>query len=308
MLEITGLRKAYGARQVLRDVHLTAAAGQIVGLLGANGAGKTTLISIVAGLRRADAGQVRLCGIDALRHPRRAAKLLGLAPQELGFYPTLTVADNFALFGRLAGLSGSAVPKKIMAIAERLGLEAQLGRRAGELSGGQKRRLHTGLAVLHRPRVMFLDEPTVGADVPSRSGILDLVRELAAEGAAVVYTTHYLTELEQLGADIAVLHEGRIVERGRLAEVVAAWASASVVLRFTGPPPMLPGWRIEGFSLVLAQPVTDAGTAAARALADLGDRATGLAGVEITPASLESAYLAITGQPLTPEDTHALAA
>jgi ABC-2 type transport system ATP-binding protein len=308
MLQIIGLRKAYGAHQVLCDVDLTATAGQVVGLLGANGAGKTTLISIVAGLRRADAGHVRLCGIDALRHPRRAAEHLGLAPQELGLYPTLTVADNLLLFGRLAGLRGPAARRNILTIAERLGLEAQLGQRAGELSGGQKRRLHTGLAVLHRPQVLFLDEPTVGADVPSRAGILDLVRELAAEGAAVVYTTHYLTELEQLGADIAVLHEGRIAVRGPLAEVVNAWASASVALRFTGPPPMLTGWRIEGFSLVPREPVTDPGTAAASALADLGDRASGLAGVEVTPASLESAYLAITGRPLTPEDTHALAA
>jgi ABC-2 type transport system ATP-binding protein len=176
VLEIVELRKAYGDRQVLDGVSLTVDKGQIVGLLGANGAGKTTLISIVAGLRRADSGQARVAGVDALRHPHRVAGRIGLAPQQLGLYPTLTVADNLAFFARLAGLKGNA---RASEIAERLDLTAQLRQRAGTLSGGQRRRLHTGMVVLHRPELLFLDEPTVGADVRSRAGILDLVRELA---------------------------------------------------------------------------------------------------------------------------------
>jgi ABC-2 type transport system ATP-binding protein len=299
MLEIHNVRKAYREHAVLRGIDLTAEPGQIVGLLGANGAGKTTLISIIAGLRRADTGQVRVAGVDAFRDRGRAARHIGLAPQELGFYPTLTVADNLTLFGRLAGLRGAAVRPRVQAVAEQLGLQRELGRRAAELSGGQKRRLHTGMAVLHRPDVMFLDEPTVGADVPSRAGILDIVRSMAAEGATVVYTTHYLTELEQLVADIAVLHEGRIVVRGPLAEVVGRYATATVALRFAGPPPSLPGWRADGAALVPTEKTTDPATAAARALARLGPGAQGLLGVEVTPASLETAYLTITGHTLT---------
>src|SRR5690349_816548 len=192
MLEITGLRKAYQGREILRGVDLSAAPGQIVGLLGANGAGKTTLISIVAGLRAADAGNVRVAGLDALHDRRRVAAHIGLAPQELGLYPTLSVVANLTLFGRLAGLRGVTLRHRVHETAERLGLGDQLGRRAAELSGGQKRRLHTGLALLHRPDLMFLDEPTVGADVQSRAGILDIVTSMAAAGATVVYTTHYL--------------------------------------------------------------------------------------------------------------------
>jgi ABC-2 type transport system ATP-binding protein len=306
MLEITDLRKAYRRREVLRGVHLSARRGQVIGLLGANGAGKTTLISIVAGLRRADGGSVRVAGIDALREPRRAAAHIGLAPQELGLYPTLTVVANLTLFARLAGLRGPAVRRRVQETAEQLGLQELLGRRAAELSGGQKRRLHTGLAVLHRPDLMFLDEPTVGADVQSRAGILGIVKAMAAEGATVLYTTHYLAELEQLGADIAVLHEGRIVVHGPLAEVVGRYARPSVALRFAGPPPALPGWRVDGASLVPAGGFEDPGKAAAAALAQLGDAASGLRGVEITPPSLETAYLAITGT--TTEADHALVA
>jgi ABC-2 type transport system ATP-binding protein len=298
MLEITGLRKAYRGREVLRGVDLSAAPGQVIGLLGANGAGKTTLISIVAGLRSAGAGSVRVAGLDALRNRRRVAAHIGLAPQELGIYPTLTVVANLTLFARLSGLRGGQVRQRVVDTAERLGLHDQLNRRAAELSGGQKRRLHTGLAVLHRPDLMFLDEPTVGADVQSRAGILDIVRSMAASGATVVYTTHYLAEIEQLGADVAVLHEGRIVVHGSLANVVGRYARASVVLRFAGSPPRLEGWRVDGAdqaSLVPDEALQDPGRAAAAAVARLGDAASGLLGVEITPPSLETAYLAITG-------------
>jgi ABC-2 type transport system ATP-binding protein len=307
MLEITGLRKSYRERPVLRGVDLRVAPGQVIGLLGANGAGKTTLISIVAGLRRADAGTVRVAGVDARREPRRAARHLGLAPQELGLYPTLTVEANLTLFARLAGLRGAAVRRRVHEIAERLGLADTLGRRAAELSGGQKRRLHTGMAVLHRPDLMFLDEPTVGADVASRAGILEIVRTMVADGAAVVYTTHYLTEVEQLGADVAVLHEGRIAVQGPLDEVVGRYASASVALRFRDAPPPLSGWRPDGTRLVPIHEIADPGAAAAQALARLGAGAGGLLGVELTPADLETAYLAITGRP-NREDVDALVA
>jgi ABC-2 type transport system ATP-binding protein len=308
VLEIENLSKAYGGRPVLRGVDLTAARGQIVGLLGANGAGKTTLISIVAGLRPADGGTVRVAGVDALRDRRRAAQHIGLAPQDLGVYPTLSVADNLAFFARLAGLKRAVVKQRVAEVAEAIGLAESLRKKAGELSGGQKRRLHTGMAVLHRPDLMFLDEPTVGADVRSRADILNIVRSLAADGAAIVYTTHYLVELEELDAYIAVLHEGQIVVQGPLREVVGRYATASVALRFDGPVPDLAGWRQEGTTLVPVQPPSDPGLAAADGLAALGDRASRLAGVDIARPSLETAYLAITGRALTPEEDHVLVA
>lgn len=228
MLHVEGLAKAYGDHLVLDGVDLDVAPGQVLGLVGANGAGKTTLVSIVAGLRRPDAGTVRVAGVDAVAHRGAAARHIGIAPQELGIYPTLTARANLRTFAELAGLRPRAARARADEVAERLGLTGCLDQRADTLSGGQQRRLHTGMAVLHRPDLLFLDEPTVGADVQSRAGILDLVRDLAAAGTAVVYTTHYLTELEQLEADIAVLDAGRIVAAAPVRELVERWGTASV--------------------------------------------------------------------------------
>ena len=228
MLHVRGLAKAYGPHAVLRGVDLDVERGQVLGLVGANGAGKTTLISIVAGLRRPDAGTVTVAGIDAVTHRAAAARHLGLAPQELGLYPTLTARANLRTFAELAGLRPRAARARADEVAALLGLADCLSQRADTLSGGQKRRLHTGMAVLHRPDLLFLDEPTVGADVQSRAAILDVVRAMAAAGTAVVYTTHYLPELEQLEADVAVLDGGRIVASGPVGEVVERWGTETV--------------------------------------------------------------------------------
>jgi ABC-2 type transport system ATP-binding protein len=313
MLQVTGVRKAFGDHQVLGGIDLEVAPGQVLGLVGANGAGKTTLISIVAGLITADAGQVRVAGVDVGpltgRRRARAGALLGLAPQQLGVYPTLTVGENLGCFARLLGVPARQVQAGCREVAELVGLATHWGRRAAELSGGQQRRLHTGTAVLHRPQLLFLDEPTVGADVQSRAGILQLVRDLAGHGSAVVYTTHYLTELEQLDTRIAVLDGGAIVERASPAEVVARWGQASVRLRFDGPAPQLDGWRSVDGTLTPLQPPTDPGQAAAAALVALGARVSTLTGVEVARPSLESAYLAITGHALVEEEsTDAVAA
>ena len=295
------MTKLYGEHPVLRGVDLELAGGAILGLVGANGAGKTTLISIITGLRPCDRGSVTIGGIDALAHPRRVAGSIGLAPQELGIYPTLTVRENLYDFARLAGIAGRPARARTGDVAELLGLTEQLGLRADQLSGGQKRRLHTALAILHRPRLLLLDEPTVGADVASRAGILEIVRAMAATGTAVLYTTHYLTELEQMDAEIAVLDAGVIAVRGACREVVEHWARASVTLRFAGPAPELEGWTSAGSRLTPTQAVADPGAAAAAALVALGPRAGNLVGVDVSRPSLEAAYLAITGRRFSEE-------
>jgi ABC-2 type transport system ATP-binding protein len=308
ILRVAGVTKRYGAHPVLRGVDLEVSSGRILGLVGANGAGKTTLISIITGLRHCDRGSVTIGGVDALAHPRRAAESIGLAPQELGIYPTLTVRENLYDFARLAGIAPRPARLRTGEVAELLGLTDQLGLRADQLSGGQKRRLHTALAILHRPRLLLLDEPTVGADVASRAGILEIVRGMAAAGTAVLYTTHYLTELEQMDAEIAVLDAGVVAVRGACREVVERWARASVALRFGGPAPELEGWTAVGSRLTPAQAVSDPGAAAAAALVALGPRTGDLVGVEVTRPSLEAAYLAITGRRFAEEADVDLAA
>ncbi len=294
MLVIQNLHKAYGDHEVLRGVDLLAAPGEIVGLLGPNGAGKTTLVSIVAGLRRADAGTVSIGGIDALAHPERVRELLGLAPQDLGIYPVLTVEQNLAFFGELAGSSGAALRDRLVEVADALDLTKLLGHKASTLSGGQKRRLHTAMALVHRPKVLFLDEPTVGADVRTRAQILDVVRERAAAGCAIVYTSHYLTEIEDLGATVAVLEDGQIVARGPLDDLVATYGSPALRLTFAGPAPALDGFHIDGSIATLRTP--DPAHAAAGILARLNGEGTRLRSVDIVRPSLEAAYLALTGR------------
>ena len=284
MLSVEGVRKTYGALVALDGVDLSVAAGEIVGLVGPNGAGKTSLVSIVAGLRRADAGRVMVADVDVGRHPDRIGPLVGLAPQELAYYPSITVRDNLVVFAELAGLRRKELRTRIDDIAAALGLTELLGRRAEALSGGQKRRLHTAMAMIHRPPLLLLDEPTVGADIESRGRLLEHVHHLARdEGAAVVYSTHYLPEVEQLGASVAVIDRGRVLARGSLADVLAQYAQAAVELVFADG---------ERRRIVTDEPAR----AAADALASLGDDASRLTGVEIVQPTLEGVYLAVTGR------------
>jgi len=311
MLNVRKLHKSYGARAVLCGVDLDVTAGEVCGLLGPNGAGKTTLVSIVSGLLGADAGSVVVGGVDALRRRRATRALLGIAPQELGIYPPLTARANLEYFGGLNGLRGSALRGRILDVAEQLSLGDVLDQRAAELSGGQKRRLHTACALLHRPRLLFLDEPTVGADVVTRGQILSAVTHLAEEGCAVVYATHYLGEIEDMQASVAVLEGGRIIERGPLTDVIERHGYASVELEFTGDAPSLPGWERDGCRLSLVD--HDPASSAARAIASLNGASQRLRNVRIVRPSLESAYLALTGHAAdepaasAPEVTHAVA-
>ena len=286
-----GIRKSYGTHEVLRGVDLRVEPGQILGLLGRNGAGKSTLITILCGLRRADSGSIDICG----HRPSSAdaARLIGYAPQELGIYPDLSVAQNLAAFGELHGLGRREAASRAGEVLEFLGLSEKSGQRASHLSGGQQRRLHAGMAIMHRPRLVFMDEPTVGADVEARSQILHAVRQLADEGAAVVYTSHYLAEFEELGSDIAVLNEGRIVASGTLEEIIAGHGRAEVTLEFDRPIPSIDGWSADDRRLQLIGDEADPGSRIGEALASPALQGARLTDVRITQASLHNAYLQI---------------
>lgn len=214
MLVASGLVKRYGDRNALDGFDLAVSAGEITGLVGHNGAGKTTFVEIVTGLVRASAGRVTVGGIDALRDSRQVRRLIGVAPQEQALYVTATVHDNLRLFGALAGLRGARLRQAIDRVAAELRLSDVLGRRTGLLSGGQRRRTQAAVALIGEPRLLLLDEPTAGADPETRQALLAAVRRRAAAGVAVVYTTHYLPELADLGATLAVARAGRVIARG----------------------------------------------------------------------------------------------
>ena len=162
ILEVGDLHEAYESVIALDGVDLVLERGEIIGLLGPNGAGKTTLVSIICGLRRADRGSVTVRGIDAIAHPQRAREHIGLAPQDTGIYPMVTARHNLQLFGELAGLSGGRLRNQVEGVATALRIDDLLDRKAGEFSGGQKRRLHTAIALLNDPPLILLDESTTG--------------------------------------------------------------------------------------------------------------------------------------------------
>ncbi len=216
MLHADGVTKRYGAVRALDGFTLDVAAGEIAGLVGHNGAGKSTFVDVLCGLVRPDSGLVRIGG----RLPAAARGNVGVAPQHIALYPSVTAAEHLTLFGHLAGLRRSALAAAIDEVADALMLAGFIDRRVGLLSGGQQRRVQAATALLHRPPLLLMDEPTAGADPQTRESLLAALRRRAADGAAILYTTHYLRELTELNATVAVAQSGRIIARGTSAELL----------------------------------------------------------------------------------------
>ena len=216
MLQAIDLTKRYGDVQALAGFSLEVAAGEIVGLVGHNGAGKTTFVEMVSGLLKPDGGTILVDG----RTPVRARDRIGISPQHIALYRSITVREHLRLYGKLAGLRGAALRDRIDELATELRMTGFVDRPAGLLSGGQQRRAQAATALIHRPGLLLLDEPTAGADPETRQALLEAVKQRAGEGAAVVYTTHYLNELSELRATIAVASRGRIIARGSSAELL----------------------------------------------------------------------------------------
>jgi ABC-2 type transport system ATP-binding protein len=213
VIEIRDLHFRYpgAARDALQGLSLHVRDGSLFGLLGPNGSGKTTLISLLTGLLQPSAGAVRV-GEGA-----RA-----LVPQDYAFYPRLTVAENLRCFGGVLGLQGAALKSRMQEVCGVADLQDFLDKRAEHLSGGLKRRLNLAIGLLNQPRLLFLDEPTVGIDPQSRNFILEAIRRLNAEGATVIYTSHYMDEVQQLCDSIGVLDEGKLLAHGSLDELLKA--------------------------------------------------------------------------------------
>lgn len=304
LLRVDAVEKSYGGRAALAGVSFEVCSGEICGLLGPNGAGKTTLVSIIAGLRHADRGRVLLDG-KQVGVDRGARHLVGLAAQETAIYPTVTVRENLVLFADLAGLRGADRAARIDEIAGILELDHLMDRLARHLSGGEKRRLHTAMALLHRPRVVLLDEPTTGVDVTTRQRLLAAVRSLAAEeGAAVLYSTHYLPEIEQLDASVVVLEHGRVLAQGTVSELVARLGVGVVEITMSVAPPPFDGAEIDVVDGVVRVRLRgeQPGTQLAAAMAHLGSYAQDVLSVEVWQPSLESVFIELTGRRYAAED------
>ena len=307
-LELSGIVKSFDHVRAVDGTSWTVQQGDFVGLLGPNGAGKTTLISIIAGLVKSDSGQARVLGIDIAEEPNRVKGVLGVVPQDLAIYPELGARENLQFFGAMYGLRGQELKDRVADALRRVGLEDRAARPAvGKFSGGQKRRLNLAAALLHRPQVLILDEPTVGIDPQSRNYIFDTLRELNSEGMTIVYVTHYMQEVEALCRTVAIVDHGRIIEEGPLDGVLARHGTSLVRLTLHAEEQRRALALLEKHPGVTYR-ITDDGVLqlSTRVLEDavalvttiLKDIAPNPETCQILPPSLETVFIGLTGNQL----------
>ena len=307
MIEVQHLRKEYGDIVAVNDTSFTAPAGAVFGLLGPNGAGKSTTIGCISGLLRPTGGAVRVLGHDVVTDGVAARTALGVVPQELALYEELSATENLRFWGAAYGLSGAGLKRRTGEVLELVGLADRAREPVKRFSGGMKRRLNFGCALLHRPKVLLLDEPTVGVDPQSRVRLLDLVREQARAGACVLYTTHYMEEAQALCDYLAIVDHGRLIALGTLDELRGMMGARDLV-RLSGvfDPQAAPGALagVDGAEIVSAGPAhlilaVEGGSrklpAIFSALAAAGGE---VRETTLTQPSLESLFIKLTGREL----------
>ncbi len=211
IIEIDQLVKRYGDRVAVNGVTFSVLEGEIFGLLGPNGAGKSTTISMLATFFLPDGGRALVGGHDVTREPQEVQRLVGFVPQDLALYPTLSAWDNLFFFGEIYGLNAAVLKQRIAEVLALVGLSDRARDAVKTFSGGMKRRLNIAAGLIHRPRILFLDEPTVGVDPQSRNFIFEHVERLNGEGMTIVYTSHYMEEVERLCDRVAIMDQGNLL-------------------------------------------------------------------------------------------------
>src|ERR1022692_1137931 len=300
-LKVDDLVKSFGTVKAVSGVSLELHSGECLGLLGPNGAGKSTVIRGIVGRVIPDAGRISIFGAVAGSAEARAA--LGWVPQDLAVYPRLTCKENLLSFGRYHGLSGSKLDEAVAWCLDWAALQDRASELARNLSGGMKRRLNMAAGIIHRPRVVLMDEPTVGVDPQSRNRIFEMIEALRAEGTAIIYTTHYMEEAERLCDRVSIIDHGRIIASGTNAELVRnAFASRSQVLaRFDGPVSAINAWaERHGGRMVdsTAELTIEHSTQIAELLDDAARAGLALVDVSLRRPNLESVFLSLTGREL----------
>jgi ABC-2 type transport system ATP-binding protein len=241
-IAVEGLTKRFGEVTAVEAAAFSVEEGEIFGFLGPNGAGKTTTINVLTGLARPDAGAIRIAGIDCSRDPKAAQHLVGVVPDESNLYPELTGFDNLCFCAALYGMSKAPRRDRARELLKVFGLEAAAGRKFGGYSKGMKRKLTIAAGIIHRPPILFLDEPTTGIDVASARQIRQLLAELRREGTTIFLTTHYIEEAERLCDRIAFIVSGRIVRVDTVEDLVRPERERYVVqVTFSGPAPGIAG-------------------------------------------------------------------
>ena len=219
ILEVRNLVKKYDDFTAVKGISFDIKEGEIFSLLGPNGAGKTTTISVLSTLYAPTAGDATIGGHSVTAEPMAVRNLIGVVPQELALYDDLTARENMVFWGQMYGLSGKALKTRVDEVLEQIGLADRAGQRVRTYSGGMKRRVNIGVGLLHRPRLLFMDEPTVGIDPQSRRAILDSVKDLNRQGMTLLYTTHYMEEAQELSDRVGIIDHGELIALGTQAEL-----------------------------------------------------------------------------------------
>ncbi|MGE6673775.1 ABC transporter ATP-binding protein [Bacillus pumilus] len=214
MLNVHNIKKYYKDKQVLKGITFHLKKGESFGLLGPNGAGKSTLIGILTGLIHATSGTITIEGIDLKKETKKAQQMIGIVPQEIALYLHLTAKENLMFWGRMYGLKGKELKSRVQETLELIGLKDRANDQVKVFSGGMKRRVNIGCAILHQPKLLIMDEPTVGIDPQSRNHILETVKTLNGEGMTIIYTSHYMEEVEFLCERMAIMDHGSIIALG----------------------------------------------------------------------------------------------
>jgi len=306
-IEVQNLKKNFGELQAVRGVSFAAKTGEILSLLGPNGAGKSTTISMLAGLLEPADGDACIMGHSIQKDSQEAKAALGVVPQDIALYPDLTARENLDFWGKMYGLRGPALKQRVEEVLDIIGLSERQRDKVGTFSGGMKRRVNIGVALLHKPQVVIMDEPTVGIDPQSRRHILDNVKDLNQQGMTVLYTTHYMEEAEELSDHIAIIDEGKVVASGthkELVELVGEQTRIDLGLNCESEK-VIPSWadidgvsRVSGLDGKATVLVDDSNLVLPRLFETATSLGARITSVDILEPNLESVFLHLTGRAL----------
>jgi len=306
-IEVLDLHKSFGENKAVQGVSFEVTQGEIFSLLGPNGAGKTTTISMLSCLLRPNNGDARVMGHSIRSDAMGVKSVLGVVPQDIALYEDLTARENLSFWGKMYNLRGSKLKSRVNEVLGVIGLRDRANERVGKYSGGMKRRVNIGVALLHKPKVIYMDEPTVGIDPQSRRNILDSVVKLKDEGMTVLYTTHYMEEAQELSDHIAIMDHGKMMACGtheELVKLVGQQTRIDLTLNGDGINVMKMWQEIEGVSRVSAEDglVTVLVADSNQVLPHLFEAAAHLSmritSVDIREPNLEAVFLHLTGRAL----------
>ena len=306
-IQVQELNKTFGEIQAVQGISFDVAEGEIFSLLGPNGAGKTTTISMLSTLLRPDSGDALVMGHSISSDPMGVKSVLGVVPQELALYQDLSARENLMFWGRMYGLRRGKLRSRVDEVLEIIGLTDRAKDRVDKYSGGMKRRVNIGIALLHKPKVIYMDEPTVGIDPQSRRNILDSVLALKDQGMTVLYTTHYMEEAEQLSDHIAIMDHGELIALGTHAELVKIVGQMSRIMLTISPvsEKILEKWRaVSGVEKITSEDgihtllVDDSHQVLPRLFETASSLDTRITSVDIQEPNLEAVFLHLTGRAL----------